>query len=369
MRSGAARVLFLNNQGLGSMGGGVTILRHLVRDLGRDHAVTVASFDDASGADGVREIVLARPRPGRVWRLGPLHRARTLARSLPPSLVQDADTVVALDCHFAAALARRRPRRLVYLSLSCIARQEWAASPGAQGLLDAAQYAWLEHRIAQAADALVVASPLHEAGLRRWARVTRPATVLAPIFPSFAPPPSPGPPRPVTILAAGRLEPGKNMAAVIDLARRLRDQPCRWVIAGDGPQLAALRAQAEGLPVAFAGRVPDLAPLLAEADVFVHPSRYESFGIVVMEAMRAGLPVLCGAAAGCADLVRAAQAGHVADFSRPDAVAALLRLLIADAGLRARLGEAGQIAVARALGTPYVDGFRAVLAALDHGGG
>lgn len=127
------RVVFLNNQGLGSSGGGVTILRHLVARLVVDHRVTVISYDPpASGFPGVRQLVLPTPPPpGRAWRTAPLLRARHLAKVLPAREVSAADIVVALDCHFASALGRARPRALAYVSLSCIPRQEWFAAPGA----------------------------------------------------------------------------------------------------------------------------------------------------------------------------------------------------------------------------------------------
>lgn len=346
------------------MGGGVTILRHLAADLTRDHDVTVASFDAPAPGMAATQVTLRRPKPpGRAWRVAPLHRARALARSVPPDLLSDAETVVALDCHFALALRRWRPRGLVYLSLSCIARQEWFAASGMRRVLNAGQYAWLENRIGQSAEAVIAASPMHAADLRRYARITRPVTVLSPMFPGL-PLGVPDAARPVTILCAGRLEPGKNIAAAIDLAHRLRDLPIRWIIAGDGPLAPLLQAQAAGLGdrVEFVGRLPDLAPVLARADIFLHPSYYESFGIVVIEAMRAGLPVLCGARVGAAPLIKGG--GQVTDFAQPDAVAAQLRALIADTALRARMGRTGQDLAATLLLNDYCKGFRAVLAAL-----
>ena len=345
----------------------MTILRHLAADLRRDHAVTVASFDEPCGCPGITETTLARPAPpGRLWRLAPMQRAVALARTVPPRLLRAANIIVALDCHFALALARTRPRRLLYLSLSCIPRQEWfAARPGIQRSLAAAQYGWLERRIAGLSGGMLASSPMHAADLRRYSRIRRPATVLLPAFPADgrACPREPGP---LTILAAGRLEPGKDMAAVIVLAGLLRDLPCRWVIAGEGPERGALLAQTEAAGLAgrvhLPGAVADLQPLLAQADIFVHPSRYESFGIAVFEAMRAGLPVLCGPRTGIAPMIGAA--GGVVEFGQPEA-AALLRAWIGDPTLRARMGAAGTAAAARVLADDYHAGFRQALAALS----
>ena len=61
-RSGRARILFMNNQGLQSLGGGVTILRNLVADLAVDHDVTVLSYDPPAPApEGVRQLTLPPP--------------------------------------------------------------------------------------------------------------------------------------------------------------------------------------------------------------------------------------------------------------------------------------------------------------------
>jgi len=342
----------------------VTILRHLAAELRHDHAVTIASFDAPTGLPGVTETTLARPAPpGRAWRIAPMQRAVALARSVPRSLLQQADIVVALDCHFALALMHTRPLSLLYLSLSCIPRQEWfATAPGLQRRLNVLQYAWLERRLAALAGGLLASSAMHSADLRTHG-IWRPATILHPVFPAAPLPRTEGP---LTILAAGRLEPGKNMAALIGLADRLRDLPCRWVIAGNGPERAALLAQsaAAGLEdrIHFPGAVPDMQPLLAQASLFVHPSHYESFGIAVFEAMRAGVPVLCGPLAGVAAML--GGSGEVVAFDKPDDVASTLRALIGDPARRARMGAAGQAAAAAALAPGYGAGFRRAMAAL-----
>jgi glycosyltransferase involved in cell wall biosynthesis len=73
----------------------------------------------------------------------------------------------------------------------------------------------------------------------------------------------------------------------------------RLVIVGDGPESAALRHQASELGVAdqvtFAGFVSDQRKidLLAAADIFVSTSQHEGFGLVFLEAMAQGLPVVC----------------------------------------------------------------------------
>ncbi|MDQ2804357.1 MAG: glycosyltransferase family 4 protein, partial [Pseudomonadota bacterium] len=306
--------------------------------------------------------------------LAPLHRARHLARAVPEDALREADLVVALDCHFADALRRMRPRRLLYLSLSCTPRQEWfAASSGAQVGLTFLQYAWLERRVVSAADRVIVASETHAAEMRRFDLMPafRPL-VLHPAFPpSVIPVPRRVPDgRPVTILGAGRLEPGKNFAAALELAARLKDCSCRFVIAGDGPELGRLQAKAAALGVGdrvtFAGSVvPSLDALLAETDLFLHTSLYESFGIAPFEAMRAGVPPVCGkgrrVVAGCAEIMQDGVDSLFIDLDQPAAGGEALRRLVVDRKWRERMGEAARASAERVLANDYTAAFRRVV--------
>ncbi|HWQ15719.1 MAG TPA: glycosyltransferase family 1 protein [Roseiflexaceae bacterium] len=83
----------------------------------------------------------------------------------------------------------------------------------------------------------------------------------------------------------------------------------------------------------------DLPALYAGAEVFVFPSRYEGFGLPPLEAMACGVPVVCGAVASLPEVV--GEAGLLVDITRPAAIAEALGRVLADAGLRARLSQAG----------------------------
>jgi glycosyltransferase involved in cell wall biosynthesis len=77
------------------------------------------------------------------------------------------------------------------------------------------------------------------------------------------------------------------------------------VIVGEGPALAEIQQDRAGLPVTFAGYLHDeaLATAYASADIFAFPSRTETFGQVVLEAMSSGLPVVGVQSEGVCDLV------------------------------------------------------------------
>jgi len=106
------------------------------------------------------------------------------------------------------------------------------------------------------------------------------------------------PGRPPVIGAMGRLHEVKRFDLLIDAAARLRDagQDFTVRIAGDGPEQAALQARVERLNlidrVEFSGWIDDPQAFLSQLDVFVVSSRYESFGLVLVEAMAAGVPVV-----------------------------------------------------------------------------
>jgi glycosyltransferase involved in cell wall biosynthesis len=91
---------------------------------------------------------------------------------------------------------------------------------------------------------------------------------------------------PPIFLYVGRVAVEKNIEAFLDL-----DLPgSKWVV-GDGPALARLRAKYPGVNYLGVLDQPALAEVYASADVFVFPSKTDTFGLVLLEAMACGLPV------------------------------------------------------------------------------
>jgi len=107
-----------------------------------------------------------------------------------------------------------------------------------------------------------------------------------------------GLPRPIQ-LYVGRVAVEKNIGAFLDI-----DCPGTKVIVGDGPALAALQAQHPG--ALFLGKLggETLAAAYAGADVFVFPSRTDTFGLVVIEALSCGTPVAAFPVPGPGDIIR-----------------------------------------------------------------
>lgn len=281
-----------------------------------------------------------RPRPGRspvVWPVG-------LEAALADA---DPDCVIAVEYGAASlrtlAWCRRRGRAYVVLS-DC--------TPEINGLLSPGQLR-LHRTIARHADGMIVVSSAGRARLLAFGvapeRITlapqagdlEPIRAAAAVVRSAGGPPAPPP---LVVLAAGRLVPDKNFAALIEATARVDPSGTgiRLEIAGAGFLEGELRALAAslGVELRLLGAVEPaaMAALYAHADVFALPSTFEPFGVVVREAVAAGLPILCSRRAGAAGDV--AVAGHNAllvDPDRVESIAEALAQLLDDLPLRAAM--------------------------------
>ncbi len=108
---------------------------------------------------------------------------------------------------------------------------------------------------------------------------------------------------------AGRLAAEKGVSVLLEAMKDVlaRVPKARLVVAGDGPERPALERQARDLGidnrVAFLGMRADLPRVLAALDVFVLPSLYEGFGLVVLEAMAVGVPVIATRVGGVPEVI------------------------------------------------------------------
>jgi len=148
--------------------------------------------------------------------------------------------------------------------------------------------------------------------LRPWCRGVDPEK-FAPVFRQH----DVGFRRPI-FLSVGRVALEKNLPAFLDL-----ELPGSKVVVGTGPQLDRLKRR---YPDAhFLGRVENgaLAQLFASADVFVFPSRTDTFGLVLLEALASGLPVAAFPVPGPLDVVGDSGVGVLSEDLRAAALTAL----------------------------------------------
>ncbi|HUH15535.1 MAG TPA: glycosyltransferase family 4 protein, partial [Gaiellaceae bacterium] len=155
------------------------------------------------------------------------------------------------------------------------------------------------------------------------------------------------------LLAVGRLVPQKGLEVAVAALPTVRERhpDAVLVVLGEGPERARLEARSRQLGVADAvflpGRAGDVAAWLRQAEVLVHPARWEGFGLVLLEAMLASRPVVAAHVSAVPEVVRDRETGLLVPPDDPAALAAALNALLGDRELSARYGTAG-LARARA---------------------
>jgi glycosyltransferase involved in cell wall biosynthesis len=152
----------------------------------------------------------------------------------------------------------------------------------------------------------------------------------------------------IVLLYAGRISWEKNLRVLAQAYRTLDHKRCHLVIVGHGPAFAEIQEELADVPVTFTGYLQgeELATAFASADVFAFPSRSETFGQVVLEAMASGLPVAGMLSEGVCDLVRDGETGYLLapegleEAEEVLAYAGILEHLIANEATRQRMGQA-----------------------------
>jgi len=155
--------------------------------------------------------------------------------------------------------------------------------------------------------------------------------------------PARDPPR---IVMVGRFAPPKDHALVLKALAGLRELPWYLDLVGQGPLLPEVQALAErlglGERVRFLGKRLDVDRILADAQVFVLASNWEGLPLSVLEAMRAGLPVVASDVGGVREAVLEGRTGFLVPRGDIVLLRERLALLLQDPGLRVALGGEGR---------------------------
>ena len=204
-----------------------------------------------------------------------------------------------------------------------------------------------EKAVLKAADAVITVSP--ETGrtlVARYGVSPERLTLAVPGTEPMARVPADGePPR---LIAVGSLTPRKGYDILFDALDRIADLDFSLAIAGaahlDPPTAGMVATRAAVAPrgnIRLLGQLnrADLDAAYAQADIFVHPSLYEGYGMVLAEAMRRGLPVVCTTGGAAGETVPDG-AGLKVPPGDAEAFAEALRSLIADPARRRAFADA-----------------------------
>lgn len=202
----------------------------------------------------------------------------------------------------------------------------------------------LERFAYRAADAIVVTTDAHRQAIAERYAVDAARVTVIPNFVDtamFAPPAAPAR-VPGRVLFVGRLDDGKNIAALIEAMAML--EGATLDVVGDGPLAERLRAVVaqRALPVQFLGVRPhaELTGLMQRASVFVLPSLYEGHPKALLEAMACGTPVVGADAPGIRDVITHRENGVLCGTAATE-IHAELAALLKDEPLRARISAGG----------------------------
>lgn len=144
------------------------------------------------------------------------------------------------------------------------------------------------------------------------------------------------------VTLVSRIAQEKNLDLAFEAYQAIRQQvpDAKFLIVGDGPERKRLEEQYPDCLFAGMRRGVELAEHFASGDLFLYPSKSETFGNVVLEAMASGLPVVTFDYAAAREHIRHGDNGMAAPLHDNAAFIRMATELAQDAGLRARMGKA-----------------------------
>ncbi len=161
------------------------------------------------------------------------------------------------------------------------------------------------------------------------------------------------------VMHISNFRPVKRVKDVVRIFHRLqREIPSRLVLVGDGPDRPEAAHEAETLGIAdrviFLGKQDSVAELLACADLFLLPSASESFGLVALEAMAAGVPVVASDTGGLPEVVVNGETGFLAPVGDVEAMADAGAAVLADDAAWTKVSEAARARASERFGVDRV---------------
>ena len=168
-----------------------------------------------------------------------------------------------------------------------------------------------------------------------------------------------------TLVHVSNFRPVKRVHDVLAVFERVNAvRPARLLMIGDGPDRSSVEARVRTLGlhprVRFLGRQDDFVDALRDSDVFLLPSRSESFGVAALEAMACGVPVVASEVGGLPEVVAQGETGWLVACGDVEGMARAVLDIVGDPERRDRLGVlARERAVALFQDGPAVDRYEA----------
>jgi glycosyltransferase involved in cell wall biosynthesis len=156
----------------------------------------------------------------------------------------------------------------------------------------------------------------------------------------------------VYVVSLARLVRRKNLTALVEACAAVGVDKVRLLLLGDGPERLPLeqlaRERGFGSRIRFKGFVDEAEKqaLLRAADIFALPSLHEAFGLVYLEAMQAGLPIIATRAGGQEDFLEEGLTAHLVEAGDAAGLVEALNRLAGDPDARRRMGTAARAAAA-----------------------
>lgn len=297
-------------------------------------------YTEALRAAGIQTIILSHLgvpiHPLRDLRA--LHEIRGLLRTLRPDLV---------STHSSKAGVLGRLAARTFGIPVVFTAHGWAFTPGVPSR-EAAIYRWIERLAAPLASRIITVSDFDRrlavaGGVASSHKVVTVHNGMPDVGPELRADPARSP---VRLVMVARFEPQKDHATLFLALAGLMHEPWRLDLIGDGPLLSEAQAMSHRLGLAervrFWGQRLDVDARLAEAQVALLITNWEGFPRSILEAMRAGLPVISSAVGGIAESVRDGETGFTVPQGDVAVLKERLQQLLADPGLRLRMGRRGR---------------------------
>lgn len=151
---------------------------------------------------------------------------------------------------------------------------------------------------------------------------------------------------PVRLVMVARFEAQKDHTTLLQALAGLRDQPWEMDLIGDGPLMGPMQSLAAALGlgdrIRFLGQRRDVDQILAQAQVSLLVSNWEGFPLSILEAMRAGLPVVASSVGGISESVRDEETGYLVPRRGGEELRDRIGRLLSASTLRIRLGANGR---------------------------